>query len=301
MASLRDLKRRIRSVQSTKQITRAMEMVAAAKLTRSRKDVEAARPYGQTMQAMLGHISEAGGVVSHALFEKRSEGARVLAVFSSDRGLCGAFNTNVVRRAVQYAADHAEESVRLVFVGRKAWDFFQRRDYEIAKAYRDIGTGVELTLAQQVTDDLVELFTESDVRSVDLLYSRFVSTLTRTPVVETLLPIEPPAGPHQNGAGGAPAPLAGDAAAGGERDYIFEPSPEAIFRELLPRYALTRVVAAFLESFASEHSARMVAMGSATKNADELIDALVLKRNRIRQAIITTEIAELVGGAEALA
>ena len=288
MSSLRIIKRRIRSVQSTQQITRAMEMVAAAKLVRARKDAEAARPYGETMAAMLGHLAEAAGSLDHPLFTKRDTGSQVLVVFSSDRGMCGAFNTNLVRRTQQFVHEHPDDQIKLIFVGRKVWDYFQRRDFDILQLYRDIGTSAELSLAQTLTNQLLDLYMNSDVQAIHLLYSEFISTITRRPTVEKLLSIEPPA-------------AAAAEHVGPSMDYIFEPSPERIFQDLLPRFALVRVMTALLESFASEHSARMVAMSSATKNAEEMIDNLVLLRNRLRQAIITKEIAELVGGAEALA
>jgi F-type H+-transporting ATPase subunit gamma len=287
MSSLRIIKRRIRSVQSTQQITRAMEMVAAAKLMRARKDAEAARPYGETMAAMLSQLAGASGHLDHPLFTKRDQGPHVLLVVSSERGLCGAFNTNVVRRTVQFVEEHREHGVKLLFVGRKAWDYFRRHDYDILHLYRDIGTKAELSLARTVTDQLMDLYLEGEVQAVHLLYTKFISTISRRTVVEKLLNIEPP--------------QAAEEQPGSALDYIFEPSPARIFQDLLPRFALVRVMAALLESFASEHSARMVAMSSATKNAEEMIDNLVLQRNRMRQAVITKEIAELVGGAEALA
>jgi F-type H+-transporting ATPase subunit gamma len=266
-----------------------MEMVAAAKLTRARSDVESARPYGDAMNSMLGQLARASGAVTHPLFEQRDSGPHILVVFSSDRGLCGAYNSNVTRQARRFIEDHRDEGVRLVFVGRKSWDYFRRRDFDIVRLYRDIGTGIDGELARQVTDDLVDLFLSEEVRTVQLLFTRFVSTVTRSTVVEKLLNIEPPVTADERSPDDT------------QLDYIFEPSPERIFKELLPRYALTRVVSAFLEAFASEHSSRMVAMSSATTNAEEMIDSLVLYRNRLRQAIITREIAELVGGAEALA
>lgn len=290
MSSLRIIKRRIRSVQSTQKITRAMEMMSAARLTRARKDAEQARPYGETMSRMLAQLAGAAAAgLEHPLFTPRQEGKHVLVVVSSDRGLCGAFNTNIGRATLQFVEEHADDGVQLYFIGRKVWDYFRRRDYEIIQLHRDIGTAADIALARTVTDRLLELYLEGSVQTVHLLYTKFVSTITRRVVVEKLLNIEPP----QDAAVSEPA--------GSSLEYIFEPSPERIFRELLPRYALVRVMTALLESFASEHSARMVAMGSATKNADEMIDSLVLQRNRMRQAIITREIAELVGGAEALA
>ncbi|MGD8396489.1 MAG: ATP synthase F1 subunit gamma [Candidatus Eiseniibacteriota bacterium] len=292
MSTLRIIKRRIRSVQSTQKITRAMEMMAAARLVRARNDAEKARPYGATMAAMLGHLAGNAAQFEHPLFTRRETGSHVLVVFGSDRGLCGAFNTNLIRQTSEFCRQHRDDGVKLIFVGRKCWDFFRRRDFEILELYRDIGTAADFELAQRITNRLLEIYLEGadgssgDVQSVQLLYTKFISTISRRPVIERLLSIEPPQAAEETGT---------------SLDYIFEPSAERIFRDLLPRFALVRVMTALLESFASEHSARMVAMSSATKNAEEMIDSLVLQRNRIRQATITKEIAELVGGAEALA
>lgn len=289
MSSLRIIKRRIRSIQSTQKVTRAMEMMSAARLMRARKDAESARPYGEKMASMLGHVSGAGSGLDHPLFTRRDEGPHVLVVVGSDRGLCGGFNSNVIRQTVQFVNEHRADGVKLYFVGRKAWDYCQRRDYEIIKLRRDIGTAADLSLIRAVTDDLLDLYLTEPIQAVHLLYTKFISTINRKVMVEKLLSIEPP------------ETEAGEETGSASLEYIFEPSPERLFRDLLPSYALVRVATAFLESFASEHSARMVAMSAATKNAEEMIDNLVLQRNRMRQAIITKEIAELVGGAEALA
>lgn len=287
MSSLRVLRRRIRSVQSTQQITKAMEMVSAAKLRRSQRAAESARPYAAAMAAILGHLARASRARKHPLFERRAAGKILLAVISSDRGLCGSFNTNLVRRSVQLLRERTGEEIELLFVGKKAWEFFRRRAWPIAGIYRDLGGKLDLSTAQAITDDLLRRFLAGEVRQVEILYTRFVTTMTRRVSLEPFLPIQ---------------------SAGGEEggretegtEYIFEPSPERIYETLLPRYALARVMASMLESFAAEHAARMIAMGSASKNAEEMIDSLVLLRNRIRQAGITKEIAELVGGAEAL-
>ena len=298
MSSLRVLRRRIRSVQSTKQITKAMELVSAAKLRRAQRAAEAARPYAETMASMLGQLSRAATARQHPLFERRATGARLVVVISADRGFCGAFNANLVRRAVQLLREPSGDGTqpsetKLLFVGKKAWEYFRRRSWPIAGLYRDLGGQLDLDRAQVITGDLLGRFLSGEVREVQLLYTRFVSTLIRRVTLAPFLPIEP--------AGAEPDAVAekpGDH--GTATEYIFEPSPERIFETLLPRYSLTRVMAAMLESFAAEHAARMVAMGSASKNAEEMIDDLVLLRNRIRQAGITKEIAELVGGAEAL-
>jgi F-type H+-transporting ATPase subunit gamma len=288
MSSLRVLRRRIRSVQSTQQITKAMEMVSAAKLRRSQRAAESARPYAAAMAAILDHLSGASTARVHPLFERRAAGKMLLVVISSDRGLCGSFNTNLVRRSVQLLRERTSEELELFFVGKKAWEYFRRRTWPIAGLYRDLGGKLDLATAQGITGDLLRRFLAGEVRQVEILYTRFVTTMTRRVTLEPFLPIE-----AEGGEGGE-----GGARTGAE--YIFEPSPERIYETLLPRYALTRVMAAMLESFAAEHAARMIAMGSASKNAEEMIDSLVLLRNRIRQAGITKEIAELVGGAEAL-
>jgi F-type H+-transporting ATPase subunit gamma len=319
MSSLRILRRRIRSVHSTKQITKAMEMVSAAKLRRAQRAAESARPYAKAMADILGHLARAAGARDHPLFAHRDKGPSLLVVVSADRGLCGSFNTNVIRRASQIVRERAgagagagtgtgsPNEVRFIFAGRKAWDYFRRRPWPIDDLHRDFGGRLDLARAQKITDDLIQRFVREEVREIHLLYTRFISTNSRQVMLEKFLPIEadPDAGAvgatGAAGAAGAPAaaapkPGAGQAAV----DYIFEPSPEAIFSTLLPRYALTRVMSAMFESFAAEHAARMVAMSSASKNAEEMIEDLTLQRNRIRQATITKEIAELVGGAEAL-
>lgn len=296
MSSLRILRRRIRSVHSTKQITKAMEMVSAAKLRRAQKAAEAARPYGAGMASILAHLAQAATARDHPLFAQREHGPTLLAVVSADRGLCGSFNTNVIRRSAQLVKERAAggngadgNATQLLFAGRKAWDYFRRRPWPIVGLYRDFGGKLELARAQEITDDLIRRFVNEEVREIYLVYTRFVSMNVRRVAIEKFLPIE------------ADPEAAREAAAkSGSVDYIFEPSPEKIFDILLPRYVLTRVMSAVLESFAAEHAARMVAMSSASKNAEEMIDDLTLQRNRIRQASITKEIAELVGGAEAL-
>ena len=286
MSSIRVLRRRIRSVQSTQQITKAMEMVAASKLRRAQKAAESARPYGRAMAAILEHLAAASTARDHPLFAVHEKGPILLVVNSADRGLCGSFNTNVNRLAVEFLKARQGEEVELLLLGKKAGEYFRRRSWPIAGTYRDFGGKLDLPRAQEITDDLIRRFTAGEAREVHILTTRFVTTLVRRVVVEQFLPI-------------VAAPAAGEEEASA-MEYIFEPSPARIYETLLPRYALTRVMEAMLESFASEHSARMVAMGSASSNAEEMIADLTLLRNRIRQAAITKEISELVGGAEAL-
>lgn len=284
LLSLRDIKRRIRSVQNTQQITRAMEMVAAAKLKRAHARVTAARPYASKMEQMLRSLSAAAASLDHPLFEKRPVRRTALVVVTADRGLAGSYNTNVLRETDRILKSRPREELRLVTVGRKGFAYVARRGWKPALSYTEMGDVPDATRIRRMTDEITGLFLSQEVDEVLLLYTRFVSTMSRRVVLERFLPIEGAAG-----TGDKPA-----------REYIFEPSPEAIFGSLLPRYAVTRFLAALAEALASEHSARMIAMGSATRNADEMIDHLVIRRNRARQAAITKEIAELVGGAEAL-
>ncbi len=260
-----------------------MEMVSAAKLKRAQARVNAARPYAAKMDEMLRSLSAAAEGLDHPLFEKRPVRRTGVVIMSGDRGLAGSFNANVLRMAERLLHERPREDLRLVVVGRKALQYLTRRGWKPALVYTDLGDVPDATRVRRMTEEITGLFLSGEVDEVFLVFTRFISTLNRRVVTEKFLPIEG-------------AASEGDSAG----DYIFEPSPDAIFGALLPRYAVTRLLAAQAESLASEHSARMVAMGSATQNADEMINQLVIRRNRARQAAITKEIAELVGGAEAL-
>ncbi len=295
MATIRDIKRRIRSVKSTQQITKAMELVAASKLRKAQVRALQARPYAQGMEDMLRNLAGTLSAMQHPLAEARPVRVRALVVFASNRGFAGSYNANLVRMAEGLLRGPEGSSIRLVLIGRKVADYFRRRSWPITHAYTDLPDQAEYDVALAVTQKLVELFRSGEVDAVDLVYSRFVSAMTRRVARDPLLPIG-------RGAAGDVG-TAGEAGTTGgtkARDYIFEPGAPELVGRLLPRYATTRVLQAFAEAYASEHSARMLAMGSARKNAGELIDALVLKRNRLRQASITKEISEIVGGAEAL-
>lgn len=283
MATLRDIKRRIRSVQSTQQITKAMEMVAASKLRRAQGRVLAARPYAAGMEAMLENLAPAAAEAGHPLFTPRPVARRLLVVLGADRGLCGSYNANLFRAAESYLRSPEGREARLFLIGRKARDYFKRRAYPVLEARTDLPAEARLETAQALSARLQELYLAGEADAVELLYTQFVSTLSRRLVREAFLPV---------------AARAEEAAPA--RDYIFEPAPGALLAELLPRYATTKLLQAISESLASEHAARMVAMSAARKNAGEMIDALVLQRNRLRQAGITKELAEIVGGAEAL-
>ena len=258
MPSLRDIRRRIRSVESTMQITKAMELVAAAKLRRAQTRVEAARPYGLKMQQMLESLAGAASSVHHPLFEEREVKKSLLVVVSGDRGLCGSYNSNILRTAVRYLKESPIDSVKLGLVGKKATDFFKKRPYPISFKIPTTDGKADLTMIRSLVNDITSLYEQGAVDEVKLLYTKFISISNHKLVLERFLPIENP----QEGNEAAPS------------EYIFEPDSQHIFSNLVPRYCLTKILMAMLESFASEFSVRMMAMGNATLNADEMSDNL---------------------------
>ncbi len=284
MASLKDLRRRIRATTSMQAIFKAMEMVSAAKLRRAQARALAAAPYSRKITEMLAGLAGAAAELEHPLFKVREVKTTALVVVSADRGFAGAYTTNVMRAIEPRLREAAPGSIRLVVLGRKGRDYLRRRGYPILSAHTELPGEASLEFARRLTEELIGRFTDGEVDRVELVYSHFVNALTRRVQTEVFLPV----------GGGA------GAKAGRDRGAIFEPDAETIFSELLPRYTTAKLYAAFADALASEHSARMVAMGSARKNAGELVDSLTLTRNRLRQAAITKEIAELVGGAEAL-
>jgi F-type H+-transporting ATPase subunit gamma len=286
MASLKDLRRRIRATKSMQQIFKAMEMVAAAKLRRAQARAQAASPYSAKISAMLANLSGSAAEVEHPLFKVREVKTTALVLITADRGFAGAYNTAILRVAEQRLKAAPPGSVQCVVVGRKGRDYLKRRGYPVLAVYTDLPGEASLELARTLTNDLTQRFVSGEVDRVEVLYTHFVNAIVRKVTQETFLPI------------GADATAAEQAASSGSA--IFEPDAETIFTELLPRYATAKLYASMADSLASEHSARMVAMGSARKNAGELVDALTLTRNRLRQAMITREISELVAGAEAL-
>ena len=283
MATLKQIRRRIRGIQSTKQITKAMEMVAAAKLKRAQDRVLASRPYAARIQGMLESLAGAAQDLSHPLFSERPVRRQALIVIASDKGLCGSFNMNIFRTVER---DHLQDqsSIALLPVGRRACQYFGKRDWTIPWQLPEMGDQADAVKVRSLAQEAVRMFLAGEVDAVDLVYTQYISTMNRRVLVSGLLPIR----------------AAASAATGSRKDYIFEPSPEAIFRTLLPRYVENRVLQAMAESLASEFSARMVSMGAATKNAEDVIGSLTLVMNRLRQAAITREISEIVGGADAL-
>jgi len=293
MPSLKDIRRRITSVEKTQQITSAMRMVAAAKLRRATDAILAARPYADRMRETLAEVAAAGGDATHPLLERRDVVKNLeVVVLVSDRGLCGAFNNSVLKKAEALVAEREPdlESVSLTLVGRKANDFFKRRRPEqIAEVKTGIAR-VEYGNAAGIAGRLASRFERAEVDEVVLVYSEFVSTMTQTPRVVPLLPFAPD----------APGPHAEAQNEGWKLPYDIEPSPEKLLEMLVPRALEVLVFRALLENQAGEHAARMTAMESATRNTEELIEKLTLEYNRVRQAAITRELVEIVSGAEAL-
>jgi len=286
MATLRDIRRRIRSVQSTQKITRAMKLVAAAKLRRAQERITEARPYALKMHDLLASLVGRAGGEAHPLLAQRTGARRRLVVITADKGLCGAFNSNVLRAALQFLREGAATDLTLVVVGKKARDFYRRRQWAVKSEMLGFFDRLAYTHAQELAGPLMQAYLADEVDEVHLIYNEFRSVAVQRVKRERLLPIEAEGG-GQDGA--APA-----------GDYIFEPSPEKILAALLPRHVTTQIYRALMESVAGEHGARMTAMESATKNAKEMIDVLTIQYNKARQERITKELLDIVGGAEAL-
>src|SRR5438552_6268375 len=291
MPSLIDIRRRIRAVKSTQQITKAMKMVAASKLRRAQARIFNARPYAREMQRVLAGLATRVDPAAHPLLDQRDLAApgskTMIVVITADKGLCGSFNTNVVKAASTLIVSSAHRPVALGLVGRKGRDFFRRRGFEIA--YEQIGLfqALKYADAQQIGRAAVEEFTSRHVDAVQLVYNEFKSVMQQRVVVEQLLPI-------------ARAEMADPGGAVAQVDYLYEPRPQEMFDRLLPRYVETQVYRALLESNAAFFAAQMTAMDTATKNATEMIAQLTLYMNKVRQAAITREIIEVVSGAGAL-
>jgi F-type H+-transporting ATPase subunit gamma len=298
MPTLLDFRRRIRSVKNTQQITRAMKFVAAAKLRRAQEGVFKARPYAKEIRRVLQSAMERVTEPQHPLLERRPE-ERVLAlVLTSDKGLCGAFNTNVLRKAAEFLRQHKGKEVRGIGVGRRSVEYLRRRRWNVAGEYMNISMHVEFRHAQEIAARISELYTEKEVDAVYAVYNEFKSVIAQRLLVEKLLPLDPVA-PIFTPSGGMKTMDAAEALT--PVDYIYEEPPNEIYASLLPRYLDTEVFRVLLESAAAEHAARMTAMDAATSNAGELITDLTLEMNKIRQASITKELIEIVSGAASAA
>jgi F-type H+-transporting ATPase subunit gamma len=287
--SLIDLRRRIRAVKNTQQITKAMKMVAASKLRRAQERMMSARPFAQQMQRVLANVAARVDPGAHPLLTVREPGpdSRTLViVVTADKGLCGSFNTNIIKAAGAFVTERAGREVALGLVGRKGRDFFARRGFNIRFEHVNIFHQLKFGDGQAIARAAIEDFTERQVDAVYLIYNEFKSVMQQKVVIEQMLPI--------------PEFEESEESAQPTIDYLYEPAPEIIFRDMLPRHVEIQVFRALLESAAAEHAARMTAMDTATKNSAEMIDSLTLYMNKVRQAAITREIIEVVSGAEAL-
>lgn len=283
MASLRDIKRKIGSVKNTQKITKAMKMVSAAKMRRAQDSMESARPFAAKIGDVVKNIAQRVNAEAHPFLAQRSEVKNVgVIVVSSDRGLCGAFNSGILRETSAFKRLHADKNVKVLFVGKKGYDFFKNRNTDILEKYTSFGGKFTyddaITIGQLVTDK----FLSEELDELYVIYNAFVSTSSQVPTVKKILPLEVE-----------------------ETDetlveYIYEPKPELLLNEIMPRFVNFTIFGAMLESTAGEHGARMVAMDNASRNAGDMIRKLSLQYNKLRQAGITTEILDIVNGAEAL-
>jgi F-type H+-transporting ATPase subunit gamma len=282
MASLKAIRKRITSVRSTQQITKAMKMVAAAKLRRAQEAVVRSRAYAAKLRDVVAGLASEAGLREHRLVHARTPEARILLiVLTADRGLCGGFNANLIRQSDGFLGREGV-TPSLAIVGRKGFDYYKKRAVEIRERYVGIAGRPPVELARELVEHALELFVAEEIDAVYVLYSQFRSALSQMPTIERVLPIEMPT-VEETG-----------------REYLFEPNRAAVIEDLLPRYVQVQIFQALLESIASEHGARMTAMDSATNNASDMIERLTLEMNRARQATITKELMEIVGGAEAL-
>ena len=288
MANLRAIRKRIGSVKSTQQITKAMKMVSAAKLKRSQEAIIAARPYAGKMREVVQAVAGRAGKDAHPLLSSRETKKVALLVVTSDRGLCGGFNSNLLRAANRFLQETRENvgEVALFVVGRKARDFFRRRHVPMRKEYVNILGALSYAHAERLAGDLVDGFLAEEFDEVVVAFNEFRSAISQVVRMDKLFPIA--------------VEQAGENVAADGIDYLYEPSQQEILATLLPKFVESQIFRVLLESVAGEHGARMTAMDSATSNAVEMISRLTLQMNRARQAAITKELMEIIGGAEAL-
>ena len=294
MATLQQIKRRISSVKGTQKITRAMKMVAAVKLRRAQDNIIQARPYAYKLQEVLAEVAARVSPQMHPLLFVRPHKKVAYLVVTADRGLCGGFNNTIIHRAEQIISKGNYENYGLICAGRKGYDHFRRRDYPILERHILFFNELEYAHAQRITDHIIELYIREDLDLIIMIYNEFKSAIQHTVITEQLLPLEPALIEREEEAGISRAD------GGNKIDHIYEPEPLRILDTLVPLHVGIQIWRVLLESTAAEHGARMTAMENATDNAQEMIENLTLYYNSVRQAAITREISEIVGGAEAL-
>jgi F-type H+-transporting ATPase subunit gamma len=290
MPSLLDIRRRIRAVKSTQQITKAMKMVAASKLRRAQDRIQQARPFATQMQRVLNSVASRVDASAHPLLDERraarAGGRTLLFVITADRGLCGSFNANVIKAAATFITERADREVVLGLIGRRGRDYYAKRGFEVKYERINFFGKLQFEDAREIARTAITAFTAGDVDAVHLVYNEFRSVLQQRVVVEQLLPI--PRAAIESSSGGVTT------------EYLYEPAPEQLFTTLLPTHVEVQVYRALLESNAAFYAAQMTAMDAATRNSGEMIESLTLYMNKVRQAAITREIIEVVSGAEAL-
>jgi F-type H+-transporting ATPase subunit gamma len=297
MPSLLDIRRRVRAVKSTQQITKAMKMVAASRLRRAQERIQHARPFAVQMRRVLNSLASRVDPSAHPLLDERTvpkaNGRVLLFVITADRGLCGSFNTNVIKASGNFITDSAGRQIALGLIGRRGRDFFARRGFEVRYEQVNLFAQLKFENAQEIAAAAIAAFTNGEVDSVYLAFNEFKSVMVQHVAVEQLLPIP-------RTAFDATADAAAQAPGAAPIDYLYEPKPEELFKHLLPSYVEVQVFRALLESNAAFYAAQMTAMDAATRNSGEMIEQLTLYMNKVRQAAITREIIEVVSGAQAL-
>jgi len=279
--TLREIRKRIRGAQKTKQITRTMQMVAASRLKKSEEKFRQAKPFAQKMEMILSHLQQFSEEFTHPFFEKREVKSIGLVVVTSDRGLCGAYNGNVIARAEEFLAEHAGQNVKLMLIGKKGYDYFKKRDWPILLKSLDIAGKGDFQKISEITQEIIQVYLTREVDAVYLIFTSYISAMSVKPVCVKFLNLQQE---------GEVQPI----------QTILEPSLPAILDQFLPQYVTSKMFISLMEAFTAENSARMIAMKTATDNAKEMIDRLTLLRNKARQAAITKEILEIVTAGEAL-
>jgi len=290
MATLSDIKRKIGAVKKTRQITKAMNMVAAAKLRGAQMKMESFEPYATKFAEVLGNLASRIESDIHPLLVKKEKMARVeLLHFSGDKGLCGSFNANLFNRAQKWIKEQKENGVdiRLTVVGKRGRAFFKKRGYDIIGSHINAYGSVDISFVNQITRGMIDRYLSDEVDGVYMIYSRFISMAKQLPTLVKLIPIEPPVSEDEE-------------QTGAEAEYLCEPNPEGLMIELLPKHINVQIYNAFLQNETSEHAARMAAMDNASRNCNDLVDSLTLAYNKARQAAVTAELMDIVGGAAAL-
>ena len=282
MASLKDLRNKIKSIKSIQQVTNAMKMVAAAKLRKSQKNMENARPYTNSIEGMINHLIPDIDRSSLSILESRPIKKKLFLVISADRGMAGAFNSNIIKKTEQEVSEFGIQNSYLICVGKKSHDYFKRRDYNILESYRDFWDTLDINLALKIGELIVDKYLDKEIDAVDVIYNKFISVASQKIICKSFLPIEYNVEEKQS------------------CNLLYEPSKTDVVRTLVPKHLNVQLWQFLLESNASEQAARMVAMENATDNAGEIISDLSIEYNKARQAAITTEIIEIVSGANAL-